>query len=509
MISFNLSFEEIPIEFEGDLGAFSAPIVFYARHTQDSTTVLVSFIFVDFITKKLTYYHTATPENIEKLKREDPDGFFAVPLQQGHDPHSVVKINDHRFLCFWENERFFYEVDMLEKTAKLYGGFDLSLPQLQEVQFFASTFFVDPDDSQYFYLTAGGTSLEGKLSINTYRAALDLSSFEYIHTLTRENAAMLYTCPHTVRKVGKFILYSFFEDEEITLIRNNRRKTFFSSRPFERYLYSLVYEQYCAQKGIPFSKEKFAEIYIHIGSKQVTCSNDEDFSRYVDQLIAKLKTTRLDALWNYFGFEIMLGQGEIGAYNLATKEMQTLKTTCGRPAHFEIDGDEVYISSHNFITLDVKYLIWPAAIDRYIFRQDGTSELLGTFVHPLGYRYTSHRIYHFEGKPYFATLWNPNRLFLVDADTMQIYAEHNLGPNGFDIKNTSEQNYFCANHPATAPLIALEVSRDGRYIMVVWEERLLIFDMKARAITHEISYIKASSWWSMLGAKTIHCQYFE
>jgi len=86
--------------------------------------------------------------------------------------------------------------------------------------------------------------------------------------------------------------------------------------------------------------------------------------------------------------------GKDGIYDLEKGTMTLFDTALGAPAHFEVDGDDIYVSSHNFVFFERRYLLGPAAIEKIHLNEDGTIERKGTFSHRLGYRYTSHRVFH-------------------------------------------------------------------------------------------------------------------
>ena len=63
--------------------------------------------------------------------------------------------------------------------------------------------------------------------------------------------------------------------------------------------------------------------------------------------------------------------------------------------------------------------IGPAGIDKFLI-QGGELTNVGTFSNPTGYRFTTHRVFDYNGKSYLCTIGHPNRLVFVDTETMEM-----------------------------------------------------------------------------------------
>jgi hypothetical protein len=211
--------------------------------------------------------------------------------------------------------------------------------------------------------------------------------------------------------------------------------------------------------------------------------------------------------WNFYQYDLNSG---------FHKTIYT--TTFARPAHFEISNSKqcIYVSSHNF---DYGYCwervtyYWPAALDKFWFNNDGSLRKEKTFIHEKWYRFTSHKVFSFQGHEYICTLGQPNRLFFINAESMELEYFFDLHFNLLEkLDGELLRRYLCK-----WPFIhwfarALEVSASGRFIFIPMEWKIIIFDFEKHKIEKIINIfpeicIFDDVYLSDFKNISAHCQY--
>ncbi len=146
------------------------------------------------------------------------------------------------------------------------------------------------------------------------------------------------------------------------------------------------------------------------------------------------------------------------------------------PAHFEIGAaGDAYLSCHNFLMWDGRrYLIEPAALLR-LGLNGAVPELRGVFQHPTGFRFASHAVVPARGHEYVATIGHPNRLLLVDGESMKLAAFKDIGRDCLSSR-TDLPFFLSRTNLEDEALRALASSEDGRYLAVAGNDTVFIVD---------------------------------
>jgi len=100
-------------------------------------------------------------------------------------------------------------------------------------------------------------------------------------------------------------------------------------------------------------------------------------------------------------------------------------------------------------------------------------------------------------------------LIIADGETMELVKTFDLDPTELQMENTDEQIYNYANCMDTKVYVALEVSKDGKYLLVVGRGRFRIFDMETFLEVSGWGYTDPSAWKETMQVYVVHCCYFE
>jgi len=460
--------------------SFTEPIIFYLKHKNDKRNFLISFVILDFQKKEATYMHSYSEKNEELVKKSE---FANVYSLKTYKPHATIKFpQGEMFYNFRENESYFYLVDPNNKKISIIGGKDIPVNKNKKITKFGSTFFVDDNNPNYFYFSAlFGPSGKGSV-VRYFRSSLDLKEITFLY----EHLGNI--CPHTTRKYKNTILNSKFSNVYFKHISSGKTK---SVVELYEHVYGNLFAEYMEMMGEAYSHESFLDA-IKINNEIGSCVLRPDFEMYVKSIFGE--KSFLEICDSRVDFQVVPENGEITCYDLETKKISSHETSIPTPAHFEIDekNDQIYVSAHNFVVLNnQKIFLGPAAIDRFAIK-NGELKYEKSFTHPKGYRYTSHKVFHFQGQPYVCTIGKPNRLFIIDGESMKLSAWYDLG-NDF-LSNISNENIIhYLNQPqlidSRNEFIALEVSNDGNYIWVVGGKELLIYSMETNEIVEKIQFL--------------------
>lgn len=135
-------------------------------------------------------------------------------------------------------------------------------------------------------------------------------------------------------------------------------------------------------------------------------------------------------------------------------------------AHIEFHPeapDLCYLSCHNVALVNgANTLFAPGTIYKYHLGPDGPQQM-GAFSSPNFYRITSHCVFRHRGRVLIGVTGFPDRLFLLDADSMDLYDEFRLF-DGVQV-DTSREPCFCPQDPR-APY-GLMPSLDGESMYTV------------------------------------------
>ncbi len=402
-------------------------IVFYLSNINDERRFFVTFSVVDLLSSSIDSYKCYLPENIKTIQKCAHHDIY----KNGKKPHSIVCLENRKsFLCFMEDEEFFFYVNTGDLSMKVYRLDDLLGLEFKYKRLI-STVYECEADSNYFYL--GAVNEAEKLHL--YRVNKNLSEFVFLVELESNKYP-----PHVVRNIGsKLFLSHEFKYSRYRLKNSNR----------------IV------------NNDELASI-MEIAK-----------ARAGEKVISNMTYSKVN---NKYDIECL--PGEIMSIDLETLNIDKYKTCGGSPAHFEIDSEKkfLYTSSHNFLPLtnDVLYLE-PGVIDKYGFVNN---ELIhkDSFSVPFGYRYTSHKVGEYNGQKYIVVFGEPNRLIVIDADTMKLMFYRDIGKSYLSddyVRDLVQSNNDIFSH------LAIGIVGNGRYICFLSQEKIHFLDMETKEVFYE------------------------
>ena len=336
---------------------FKKPIIFYLGHKDDKRNFFITFVLIDFNKKEFTYITSYSPENVNIIENNGDEHLFRS--EQRYNPHCTIVIDPNEdFYMFVEECKYFYYVNFKKNLMKILVGKDLNCEESNSIIRFGSTFYKDDENDRLFYFTAlvvKNANGESKFKTNFYKTDIYLKNIIKIHETHNNNGL-----PHVTRKYKNYLLNSHFYFSRFKLV--NSDKTFDSPFLLRLHFYRQMYEDYCKhvgrepcekdfRKSITYKKGSFKLSFIFSLYMRYRFEN-KDFKQMCDD-VSRCKFTVLP--------------GHVSLLDLRNMKETIYETTTANPAHFEIDTskDDIYISNHNFVTLDRHYFIGPAAIDKF------------------------------------------------------------------------------------------------------------------------------------------------
>ena len=199
-------------------------------------------------------------------------------------------------------------------------------------------------------------------------------------------------------------------------------------------------------------------------------------------------------------------KGEVSTINLNNLKESLYYTSGASPAHFEIDSneDEIYIVSHNFFGWDSDNIfIKPAVIDKFKIVDDELVQQK-SFEYKKGFRYTSHKLFYYKGKPYLCTFAQPNRLLIIDAKRMELESFTDIGADELSAKDDVRD--FLNNREPGNEIVAMEISHSGRFIMFMDNINIYYYDMENKNIAEKYKYNEEEG---NLKIRTAHVDYLN
>jgi len=211
-------------------------------------------------------------------------------------------------------------------------------------------------------------------------------------------------------------------------------------------------------------------------------------------------TTQPHQILKFKNFIVAFGWGTkngiILIYNINTKKIQKINNN-ENTAHGIVHKDILYYSSVN-IVLDksnVTYL-GRAIIGQLVVSGD-LLKIKKTFTNKTGFRYTSHK-YLFPNS--IITIGFPNRIFIMDSDTMQLIYYKDIdkkilpNENFIDFLNNKYKNNL-------EKYSAFELSNDYKYLITFNQTNIKLFNIKDRNVEFNIAFEKPDKFLQI----TQHC----
>lgn len=531
---------------------FKKPIIFYLGHKADTRNFLITFVIMDFTKKEFTYITSYIPENIKKVEKDKNEKLFKSFIEPR--PHCTIVLNpDEDFYTFIDYGHYFYHVNYKKKVMEVITGEDLNCNKKGKITIFSSTNYKDDKNNQKFYFSAllkkGNESLKKTIN-NFYISSLDLKEIKKVYARDGNHP------PHFVKKYKNFLFFSDFYSTKYQIISSG--KIFDNVKQLNKYVLCKLYRRYKEENSVNPSNflktiikrikpvgvnksivtkrnniKKRIYFYLSLIQFKIRRCFKKSFvpslrkKPWVEKLTIKLepnfKKFIKDRFRNADFKEICDSMeeckfttlpGTIGLLNLKNKDNQCYHTTFSNAAHFEIDErkNNIYISSHNLVFLDRPYFTGPAAIDKFQLK-NGKLIKKQNFKHKTGYRFTSHKTFYFKDKSYVATFGQPNRLFLIDGETMSLIHYEDIGKNC--LSNQEDIEYFI-NYRTIEDLtvLSLEVSDDGEILFFIGYDGIYFYSVPERKILDRVGYIKSINLFGDVSLnqfyqRTTHSQYFE
>ena len=430
---------------------FKKPIIFYMVNKNDVRPFFITFVIINFMKSEILYLFSYNQENIEIINAQPNNKKFSFDK----NPHCALCINEGEdFLAFMDNEEFFVYINYKTMIMKVYSMNDIVKNTDIKYKRISSTFYKDDSDKNFFYMSA----VDSSNLLHIFRVSLTLDNIEEIDTFPSNPFP-----PHVLRKHKDFLLLS----------------------------HEFKYSKFELQKnGKIVSQDELARIFLKHTLQLLYSQQRESTSLQQDNI--KLSKKNAKELFKIIkeNYNIRCLPGSILALNLNTKEKVYYNTMGGSPAHFEIDlkDDVIYTSSHNFLSSDTLgglVYIEPAVIDK--FKMNGSKlELVGTFSNPKGFRYTTHKIFYYNNKPYICVFGQPNRLMFIDATTMELMFYEDISED--ELTNQSDLSIYLNTRDNEFDLAAIEVSEDGECIIFVGPDYIYFYNFPQKKLIKKIDY---------------------
>ena len=497
-------FEE-PLERKPYASSFQSPVVFFMTDKSDPRSTLVAFALCDFQRGRITYIVSSSPENLRRL-----EGLASPVLQRCFSPlprgefrqvHSAIEVvTGESFLAFVYASSpcgYFYHVDYKKKVLRVITPEDFqALAGCGPVDSFGATFDRDPRDPQSFFLNAKllPADPQGSPAIAYFRVAMDLGSAALVGS---RPCTADHPCPHATRRQGDYLLSSEFHQGGFELLKSRRQ--FATDAALREH---ILRDYWSHLDGGARAAAVARNVLGHPFTFFRTCKrakrNPKDRRRVADLAIDRCFRGRhptLQFVWaarDVEDYRFHVAPGCIRVLSLAdgTETAHTVRHNTS--AHFEIGASGyIYLSCHNFLMWDNRrYLIEPAAILR-LGLSGGTVEERGVFQHPQGFRFVSHVMLQTRGREYLATVGQPNRLLLVDAQSMQLVAARDIGPDR--LSSSADLPFYLSRTDLEADSIrCLAASEDGRYLAAGSNDAVTIVDTNSLDVVDTLPVASAA-----------------
>ena len=461
---------------------FPRKLVMYLRHKEDPFSVLISLVILDFQKQRMSHVVSYSPDNMKAMEPHHADlaTQTSVGYHPRHNPHGALQFKKKgHVLVFVEFESYIYWFDYAKNRLKIFAITDLAGLPGYEINRMCCTVFPNEDEPGTFYTSMIAKNLETETWEMVYaKVDAELEQMEFIQRV--ELTKTLPAVPHMTRRVGNWLVSSNFYSGALT---NSETGTFYeNTKEYMRYVFDDLYKEYCAETGKKYDSEEFTAANI---IEQNNVVLEAGFQKFCDTKGANF----LNICEQHQKYHFKHTGGEITAVHLETKEVQQYHTTRITPAHFELDEEAqmLYVSSHNFTYLDKHYYYGPAAIDKFHYDDSGLTKV-GTFSVPDGYRFTTHKVFRYQGKPYICTFGQPNRLFLIDGETMEMLHTEDIGTDMIS-GHADLREYLNTTNLEWATIKTIEVSEDGQYLLLLSFQHLYVYSFPERKIVQRIRYL--------------------
>lgn len=424
--------------------SFINPLIFYTVNNKDSSQFFVTFTIFDIQNEQMISLRTYSEENRNIIHESDNKNMYVLH----RTPHKTVLIRkDIDFYTFVQDEPYFYYVNYEKNYVIVYTLDDFLGESEYRIIKLGSTFYKNNN-----LLSIAG--LDEKNVLHIYEC--DINNLYSIHEVFY--ISDMKTPPHTLRKYKDMILMS--HDFETAYFYSNKNNTIISSKA----------------------------LALDLQRQTMRSKNNETYYDFVENTIYEKK--------------LVCQPGNI--ITITQKVVTKYKTTGTSPAHFEIDedNDNIYISSHNFFVYPGNNVyVEPAVIDKYQL-EDNKLIYQSTFRNKSGFRFTSHKFFRYNKKPYVIVFGQPNRLFVIDGETMNLCYQEDI--EECELSENINAREYLNKRKNDFEIVPLEVSIDGKFFVFLSERDIYLYDFKEKKIAKKIKYIKNNE-----KLRTAHLDYLE
>jgi hypothetical protein len=175
-----------------------------------------------------------------------------------------------------------------------------------------------------------------------------------------------------------------------------------------------------------------------------------------------------------------LEQSKLYCMDRDTGAHEAIEPTGYTPGHIEfsaVDPQRFYLSCHNLSKAHGKVILHGAG--KLVVGRVSDSRVAQTevFTNDSFFRVTSHKVFEYEGVSRIAVTVFPNRLYILSDPDLRIIADVELFPHE---AVTANGLYFCTLLPHVP--IWLDTSDNGRYVILISNEYIHLFDQKTSTL---------------------------
>jgi hypothetical protein len=171
----------------------------------------------------------------------------------------------------------------------------------------------------------------------------------------------------------------------------------------------------------------------------------------------------------------------------ATRVVQT-SAPCAAHVEFSLrDPGVFYVTCHNISKWQNNVVVHgPATLEKYMYRA-GSVTRLGAFSDDAFFRTTSHRVIRRGERELIAVTVYPNKLYLLDAETMTLDASVEL------FESAPRSAPFVCEKNSVAPLYIAQ-SEDGEHLFLTGNSLLFVVSLRDRCVVDTIEFCAPGSF---------------
>lgn len=492
---------------------FEAPILHFATDPEaDPERMLPCAIVTDHGNGTLELWSLHTQNNFRTAQEARNDlGFLFRHARNAQEAHCLVCCPDGTYLTFFEKSSIGIRFDPKNRRAFLFDTRE-AFGKDSGVESFGITAYENPDpDADFFYASCMRTAEKGHRQVLDVKVAYDFSYWEILRKDEGEENLRL-NAPHMTRISGSRVYDSHFKDVSYSVPA-------FPGREISRHelvdsAMREIFRMFQKIAGLPEVETFEKHCRTEDGSVDFISDAFRIFSNRLRDSVNAEHLNDLICQKIYPGTVLL--PGKISHFDVGhPDEIARTPTSKGSPAHFEFSKDarRVYVSSHNFdILCDALRYFGPAAIDAFDV-ENGKLCKRGTFETAEGYRFTSHRVFENGGKEYVATIGQPNRFYVVDAETLEKAFHTDLADSKLgEIPEKNLDSWVRSTHSDERyPLFRpFEISENGAFAYVPNKRGITYVSTSGptspkRFLSFELSGMEVAGKLSKLRAINAHC----